>query len=63
MNEQNRPRRNETTSRKENKSFTHKVGDAVERAGEKISDAGAPRTGSKVREWGDKIEHSRDDER
>lgn len=44
--------------RKEN--FTRKLGDKVERVGEKISEKGAPGAGKSVRDLGDRIEHSRD---
>ena len=40
--------------------FTHKVGDGVERLGEKISNAGASKLGNAVYKTGNKIEHSRD---
>lgn len=41
-------------------SFTHKVGDAIERLGEKVSDAGAKKLGQKIYQTGNKIEHSQD---
>ena len=41
-------------------SFTRKLGDKVERVGEKISEKGAPGLGKSVRDLGDRIEHSRD---
>lgn len=41
--------------------FVRKTGDAMERAGEKIADAGAEKIGSKVYNAGDKVEHSQDD--
>lgn len=41
-------------------SFTHKVGDSIERLGEKVSKAGATKIGNAIRNAGDKIEHSRD---
>ena len=40
--------------------FTHKVGDGVERLGEKISHAGASKLGNAIYKAGNKIEHSRD---
>jgi len=40
------------------KDWRDKVGDAVERAGHKISDAGMPKTGQKIHDLGDKIERS-----
>ena len=42
-------------------SFSHKVGDKVERFGEKISNAGAPKTGKVIYDTGNKIEHMNDD--
>jgi hypothetical protein len=44
----------------EKESFTKKLGDKIERVGEKISEKGAPGLGRSVRKLGDKIEHSRD---
>ncbi|MEZ0393401.1 MAG: hypothetical protein ACAH59_14370 [Pseudobdellovibrionaceae bacterium] len=44
-----------------NKNFTHKVGDAIEKAGEKVSDMGAPKVGNRITNAGDKIEHSQDE--
>ncbi len=41
--------------------FIRRAGDAVERAGEKIADAGAEKVGSKIYNAGDKLEHSQDD--
>jgi hypothetical protein len=46
-----------------NDSFTKKLGDKVERAGEKISDKGAPGLGKNVKNLGDKIEHSQDNKK
>ena len=49
----------------ENKSTkekaAHKVGDALERTGEKLKEAGATKVGQKVYNKGDEIEHSEDD--
>ena len=45
---------------KKGEKFTERLGDKIERVGEKISDKGMPSVGSKVRDLGDKIEHSRD---
>jgi hypothetical protein len=36
----------------------HKIGDAIERVGEKISDMGASKIGQKVSQVGNKIEHA-----
>lgn len=43
-----------------NTNLSRKVGDVIERVGQKISDAGAPAAGTKVYNTGDKIEHSQD---
>lgn len=43
--------------------LSRKVGDKVERAGEKLKDIGANKVGQKVYETGNKIEHSQDDEK
>jgi hypothetical protein len=43
-----------------NSNISHKVGDAIEKAGDKISDMGAPKAGNKVYNTGDKLEHSQD---
>lgn len=43
-----------------NESFSHKLGNKVERVGEKITEKGSPGLGKSVRDLGDKIEHSRD---
>ena len=45
-------------NKKENVS--QKVGDFVERVGQKISDAGAKKVGNAIHNAGDKIEHSQD---
>lgn len=42
------------------KDITRKVGDTIERAGQKISNTGADKLGNKVFETGDKVEHSQD---
>ena len=46
----------------ENKSnsFVKNTGDALERAGEKVSNMGAPKIGTKISQAGDKLEHSQD---
>lgn len=44
-------------------SFTHKVGDAIERAGEKLQDMGATKVGQAVYKAGNKIEHSQDNKK
>lgn len=45
---------------KKDEKFTQRVGDKIERAGDKLSDKGMPRAGNAVRNLGDKIEHSQD---
>jgi hypothetical protein len=39
-------------------NISHKVGDFVERVGQKISDAGAKKVGRAIYNAGDKLEHS-----
>lgn len=39
-------------------STSHKVGDAIERVGEKVKDMGADKIGQKIYNTGNKIEHS-----
>lgn len=46
------------SSRKE--SISHKVGDKVERAGEKLKNAGAQTLGNAVYKAGNKLEHASD---
>lgn len=43
--------------------LSKRVGDKIERVGEKISNAGAVKIGTAVRNAGDKIEHSSDHKR
>ncbi len=45
---------------KNNSKVSHKVGDAIEKVGQKISDMGAPKVGNSIYNSGDKIEHSSD---
>ena len=49
----------------QNKSnkVSHKVGDTIEKVGQKISDAGANRVGNAIYNSGDKIEHSSDNKK
>lgn len=47
-------------AQKSNKeSISHKVGDKIERAGDKVSEK-APKTGKLIHDVGDKIEHMND---
>lgn len=39
-------------------SLTHKAGDIIERAGEKLKDMGAEKLGNAVYKAGNKLEHS-----
>lgn len=51
-----------TDIKKNNKeSFSHKLGDKIERAGEKISNSGAKKIGDAISKTGNKIEHMNDD--
>lgn len=43
-------------SNKKNETVSDKVGGALEKAGHKISDAGAPKIGQKIHDLGDKLE-------
>lgn len=43
-----------------NAPLSKKVGDKIERAGQKISDAGATKVGNFISRMGDKLEHSSD---
>jgi hypothetical protein len=40
------------------KGFANKVGDVVEKAGHKISEAGAEKLGQKIHDLGDKLEQN-----
>ena len=46
----------------EKESLSHKVGDKIERAGQKISEK-APKTGKAIYDAGDKIEHMNDNKK
>lgn len=50
----NRPTDSSTASKKE--SFKDKAGDMLEKAGHKISDAGATKIGQKIHDLGDSLE-------
>lgn len=41
-------------------SFMHTVGDAIERVGEMVTKMGATKLGTKIYNFGNKVEHSRD---
>lgn len=49
--------------KKQNESFSHKVGEQLERVGEKIKNAGADKLGNAIYKAGDKLEHSKDDKK
>ncbi len=44
-------------SHQKKQGFAKKVGDALERTGEKVQKAGMPKTGRAIYNAGDKIEH------
>lgn len=50
---------NNPNSKKDN-SISHKVGDTLERLGEKVIKAGAPKLGKVIYNAGDKLEHMND---
>lgn len=47
---------NSKNRNKSSESFSEKAGNALEKAGHKISDAGAPKIGQKIHDLGDKLE-------
>jgi hypothetical protein len=49
-----------TTGSDRKESTSHKLGDKIERLGEKIKDAGATKIGQAVYDAGNKLEHSQD---
>ena len=58
----NQPIKN-ATQKSNKESLAHKVGDAIERVGEKLKDMGATKAGQAVYRAGNKIEHSRDNKK
>lgn len=46
----------EMKKEKNEKSLANRVGNAVEKVGHKIADAGAPKLGQKIHDLGDKLE-------
>ncbi|BEV68158.1 hypothetical protein AB1A81_07995 [Bdellovibrio bacteriovorus] len=46
----------------EKESLSHKVGDKIEKVGQKISEK-APKTGKAIHDLGDKIEHMNDNKK
>jgi predicted small secreted protein len=50
-----------SSSDAKHESVSHKIGDAIERLGHKISDAGAKGIGQAISSVGNKIEHAGDD--
>lgn len=50
----------DTNQKTNRESLSHKVGDKIERVGEKISEKGAGKLGSTISRAGDKIEHMND---
>jgi hypothetical protein len=51
---------NANSNSSDKKSVSHKVGDGIERAGQKISNAGAEKLGNAVYKAGNKVEHMND---
>lgn len=47
---------NSKNRNKSSESFSEKAGNALEKAGHKISNAGAPKIGQKIHDLGDKLE-------
>ncbi|MNL09456.1 hypothetical protein D3C87_1302160 [compost metagenome] len=47
---------NSKNRNKPDESFRDKAGNALEKAGQKISNAGAPKLGQKIHDLGDKLE-------
>jgi hypothetical protein len=58
-----RTRKPVTPDRKEEDSLTQKAGDVLERLGEKVIKAGAPKIGKAIYNAGDKLEHMNDDKK
>jgi hypothetical protein len=56
MNNYNDPQKPKNPNVKDD-SISHKVGDTIERLGEKIIKAGAPKIGKAIYNAGDKLEH------
>ena len=48
------------SNKPEKDSFTKKAGDKHERIGEKIANAGLPKTGKAIYDAGNKLEHSKE---
>ena len=46
------------SANKKSSNFKDRVGDVIEKAGHKISDAGAPKLGQKIHDMGDRMEKS-----
>ncbi len=51
------------TKKAEDKSFTRKAGDKIERVGEKLKKMGATKAGNAVYKAGNKLEHSKDNKK
>lgn len=53
---------NNTTPKKEDKdTLSHKVGDKIERLGEKVEEKGYKKAGDAIGKFGDKVEHLQDE--
>lgn len=53
------PNKNEKM-KSDKSSVTHRVGDAVEKFGEKVAEKGFTKTGEAIHKMGDKVEHLQD---
>ena len=62
-NNQNKNLNKNATKVQQNEGLAHKLGDAIEKVGTKISNAGAPKIGQAIHDLGDKLEHSQDKKR
>ncbi len=52
---------NESKKNFQKPGLTDKLGNAVEKAGEKISDMGGEKVGQKIHDWGDRLEKRHED--
>lgn len=60
MEKQFNPNTSKPQTPKKEESLSHKVGDKIERLGEKVIKAGAPKLGKAIYNAGDKLEHMND---
>lgn len=52
--------KNDINQKSMGEKIAHKAGDAIERVGQKVQDAGATKAGRAIYNAGDKLEHSAD---